>query len=83
MVYDAQRQMLTSVIICCNLIDHIRLPIIHIKNHINIHRQETRTGNGITYYIIESHEGPYIYKTEPSYSLAQQPIIYDLQNSYE
>ena len=45
--------------------------------------QETRTGNGIIYYIIESHEGPYIYKTESSSSLAQKPIIYDLQNSYE
>ena len=29
---------------CCNLIDHIRLPIIHSKTYINIEqRQETRT----------------------------------------
>ena len=68
---------------CCNLADRISLPIIHIKNHIDIQIQETRIDSRITDYIIESHEGPYIYQTEPSSSLAQQPIIYDLQNNYE
>ena len=35
---------------CCNLTDHIRLPIIHTKTYISINqRQETRTDKKTDY----------------------------------
>ena len=47
--------------------------------------QETRTHDRITNYISESHEGPYIHRTEPCSYLDQLPIIYDyktIMNKY-
>ena len=62
--------------ICCNLIDHIRLPIIHTKTYINIkQRQETRT-NRIKQIILLQRVHT-IQRTELSSHLAQQPNIYD------
>ena len=68
--------------ICCNLTDHIRLPIIHSKTYINIEqRKETRRDR--IKHIILSELSPYNAETELSSHLAQQPNIYDLQNGYK
>ena len=36
---------------CCNLTDHIRLPIIHTKTYINLNRDKRQEQIGKTYYI--------------------------------
>ena len=62
---------------CCNLTDHIGLPIIHIKAYIHnkYKRQEYRCRIQITLY----YKGPYKHRTKPTSHLTQQPNIYDLQ----
>ena len=61
-------------------------PIIHIKNHMIIQRQETRIVDWITYLYYTKHIWVHTnIKTEPSSYLAQQPIIYDyktVMNNY-
>ena len=61
---------------CCNLTDHIGLPIIHIETY-NHNRHKRHNGKENNSCINKSHEGPYIHKIEPNSHVAQQPNIYD------